>query len=57
MPDRRRSPITAGQQRRPGFGTPQAAAAIAHAAPAALFVPALRNPLDPRLSGWGDPGC
>jgi peptidoglycan-N-acetylglucosamine deacetylase len=33
-----------------------AAAAIAHAAPAALFVPALRNPLDPRLSGWGDPG-
>jgi peptidoglycan/xylan/chitin deacetylase (PgdA/CDA1 family) len=32
-----------------------AAAAIAHVAPAALFVPALRNALAPGLAGQGDP--
>ena len=31
-------------------------AAVAHAAPAALFVPAVRNTLAPRLAGRGDPG-
>jgi peptidoglycan/xylan/chitin deacetylase (PgdA/CDA1 family) len=32
------------------------AAAVAHTAPAALFVPAVRNTLTPGLAGWGDPG-
>jgi peptidoglycan/xylan/chitin deacetylase (PgdA/CDA1 family) len=33
-----------------------AVAAVAHAAPAALFVPAVRRHLTPRLDGRGDPG-
>jgi peptidoglycan-N-acetylglucosamine deacetylase len=33
-----------------------AAAAVAHAAPAALFAPAVRTRLAPRLAGLGDPG-